>query len=398
MFSLESYREYFPQLRNGLIFLDSATSSLTPSIAIEKMTEFYHQFGAAVPVGVNSLAEEADYHLKLARKKISRLLGGVSQNLAFTPGLSYNLSIILHGLNFQKGERILTSIHGQHSLLLPLLQLKKSVGIGIDFIENTRGEIVPETIIEKMTDETRLVVLSHASLLNGQLIDVPSIAKIAHQKNALFFLDTSHSLMRTPLKFSEWDVDFLSCCSSLGCMGPAGIGLLLVKNELGERLFPMVVGNHSAQKVSRENFTPTPYPEGFEPGLLDIGKLIALVSSLQLLEEMRLDRIIQNEKQLGKIIKEELLAHPKITLYEPPSDNRVGLYSFNIDGMNPLDLSYILNESEKIIVRGGGLCAIPLMNALGVEGVVRASLSPINTHQEILTFIQTVQLIAQELT
>ncbi|MBD3192429.1 MAG: aminotransferase class V-fold PLP-dependent enzyme [Candidatus Heimdallarchaeota archaeon] len=398
MFSLESYREYFPQLRNGLIFLDSATSSLIPSVSINKMTDFYHQFGGAVPVGVHSFAEEADHQLKLARKRISKLLGASSQNLAFTSGLSYNLSIILHGLNFQKGERILTSLQEQHSVLLPLLQLKKQLGVAIDFIEDDdQEEITTETIGDKVTPTTRLVVLSHASLLNGQLRDIPSLTKIVHQRGALLFIDASHSLMRTPLKFSEWDLDFLSCCSSLGFMAPTGIGFLLVRKELGDQFSPLLVGNHSAREVSRETFSPASYPLGLEPDLMDIGKLVALLSSLSLLEEMKLTRIMQNERQLGKIIKEELLGHSKITLYEPPSDHRVGIYSFNVEGMNALDLSYILNESEKIIVRGGSLCAIPLMDLLGVDGVARASLSPINDQQDITTFTQTLELIAQEL-
>lgn len=398
MAKFERYREHFPQVKDGLIYLDSATSSLLPFVSINEMANCYKNYGAYIPAGANRFAEEVERLIRKARKTVSRFLGSRSENLAFTKGLAYNSSLILEGLNPKKGDRVLTSIAEQHSLLLPLLKLKKSKGITIDFIEKIDGSISSEDISNNIYPETRLVALSHASVLSGGLLNVEEVAKVVHDHNSLLYLDASQSVARVPLNFDDWSVDFLSCTSSLGFMAPAGLGMLLVKDEIKERLNPIIIGNHTANWVSKDDYSLVNYPLKFEPDELDIGLLVALTTSIELLEEMSLDRIIQNEEELGQIIQEEFNDCPKIELFDPEADHRVGIYSFCVEEINPHDLSFILNESANIIVRSGSLCALPLMNKLNKNGIVRASLSPFNNMEDVTSFLEAIELIINELT
>jgi cysteine desulfurase/selenocysteine lyase len=79
---------------------------------------------------------------------------------------------------------------------------------------------------------------------------------------------------------------------------------------------------------------------------------------------------------------EQLGELPFVTVYGPPPERRVGLVSFNVEGIHPHDVAQIL-DWEGIAIRAGHHCCQPLMSRLGVAATNRASFYLYTIHEEI---------------
>ncbi len=89
---------------------------------------------------------------------------------------------------------------------------------------------------------------------------------------------------------------------------------------------------------------------------------------------------------------DSLYNNPKIRLYGVPrgtEDEKIPVFSFSVDGVHHEDLALILDKMG-IAVRSGQMCAEPLMERLGITGVLRASIAPYNTMQEAEYFIMSL--------
>ena len=80
----------------------------------------------------------------------------------------------------------------------------------------------------------------------------------------------------------------------------------------------------------------------------------------------------------------------RIVLYGVPrgtNDEKIGLFSFSVKGVHHEDLALILDKMG-IAVRSGQMCAEPLMDRMGVTGMLRASFAPYNTMEEAEYFVK----------
>ena len=89
---------------------------------------------------------------------------------------------------------------------------------------------------------------------------------------------------------------------------------------------------------------------------------------------------------------------PKVEVYGPEPENKIGITTFNVGELNPHDVALALDVSADIMVRSGHHCAIPLAkNLLRKTGTVRASAYFYNTKEEIDKLVSTVREIAESL-
>ena len=67
--------------------------------------------------------------------------------------------------------------------------------------------------------------------------------------------------------------------------------------------------------------------------------------------------------------------------------DKTGLFSFSVEGVHHEDLALILDKMG-VAVRSGQMCAEPLMDRMGVTGMLRASFAPYNTMEEAEYFVK----------
>jgi cysteine desulfurase/selenocysteine lyase len=100
--------------------------------------------------------------------------------------------------------------------------------------------------------------------------------------------------------------------------------------------------------------------------------------------------LVENNDTIRNYILSELLNDERIRLYGVPhgtNEDKIPLFSFSVNGVHHEDLALILDKMG-IAVRSGQMCAEPLMNRMGVTGMLRASFAPYNTMEEAQYFIK----------
>ncbi|MCP8315350.1 MAG: cysteine desulfurase [archaeon] len=393
---MNEVREDFPILKSGLIYLDSAASSLTPEQVIAKMLEYYREYRANTGRSLYRIADRATNALEEARKSVAKLIGARKDEVAFVRNTSEGLNFVASSLKFKKGQNIVTTAIEHHSNFLPWLKVSREKGLRLKIINPTNFLLNVEDFEKQIDDDTRVVAITHISNVLGSITPVKDIVDIAHEHGSLVALDGAQSVPHIPLSVKEIDVDFLSFSGHKMC-APTGIGGLYVKSDVLNELEPVFVGGESVDKVSFDDYTLADFPASFESGTLPIAEAIGLGEAACYLMKIGLENIVANDKRLIELLYKLLSAIKGLKIYSPSQEKISSIISFNIGNLDPNDVALFLDVSSNIAVRSGFMCAQPLVkNLLGSRyGVVRASTYLYNIEEEIETLAEKIEEIAR---
>jgi len=111
MFDLKKIRKDFPILETGIIYLDSAASSLTPEPVLHKMLEFYRRYRANVERGIHRLSQTASEEYERAHEKVTDFINAKSDSeIIMTQNTTEGINIIANGLNWKRGGLLIKCI------------------------------------------------------------------------------------------------------------------------------------------------------------------------------------------------------------------------------------------------------------------------------------------------
>jgi len=404
--AVQEIRHDFPILKD-VIYLDSASTSLTPEPVLEAVLDYYHSYKANVGRGVYQMAQLADQRYRDAHRKAAEFIGGAGPEgmTVFTRNTTESINIIASGLKWKKGECIVTSLLEHHSNLLPWMRLKEK-GVDLRIVKPDKtGKIDLSDYEEAITKGTRLVAVSQLSNALGTVVPVKEIARICRERGAALLVDGAQSAPHMPIDVKDIDCDFF-CFSGHKMLGPTGTGVLWMrKGEEGEEreerveIEPLLVGGGMVEDVSDGGFVARPGYEGFEAGTPDISAGIGLGAAVDYLNRAGVEKIHEYEIRLTRRLLEGLEKIEGIEIYGPGRDSseaRGGVVSFGVDGLLPHEVALMLDQASNISVRSGHHCCIPLMKHLGLKyGTVRASLYLYNTENEIDKLLAALEQIAR---
>jgi cysteine desulfurase/selenocysteine lyase len=233
-----------------------------------------------------------------------------------------------------------------------------------------------------------MVSVVHVSNTLGTVNPVADLADLAHDHDALIFVDGAQSAPTRPVDVAAMDADFFAFSGHKMC-GPTGIGVLYGKEHLLEEMQPYLYGGDMIRRVTYEDATWEDLPWKFEAGTPSIAQGVAFAAAIDYLEAIGMEAIQAHEELLASYAHDRLAAFDDVTIYGPPGDDRGGLVSFNVDGVHAHDLSSIVND-HGVAIRAGDHCTQPLHDRLGVAASARASFYIYNTREEIDRLIEAV--------
>ena len=396
---VEKIRKDFPILKSGIIYLDSAASSLTPEPVLEKILEFYHEYRANVERGVHRLSVKASEECEEARKKVADFINAKSTSeVIWTRNTTEGINLVASGLKWKKGDKIVTTVLEHHSNFIVWLRVRDKWGAKVELAMPRKPEIkgiIDLADFEKLIDDkTKLVAVSHASNVLGVVLPVREIAQIAHEHGACVIVDAAQSVPHMEVDVQKLGVDFLAFSGHKMC-GPTGSGALYMKDELTEKVEPLIIGGGSIREVGADYYKLDGSPRRFEGGTIDIAAVIGLGAAVDYLTQIGMDKIEAHERLLLRRMYEGLTSLRSVEIYGPEPEKRVGIIPFNVGDLNPHDVALALDVSANIMVRSGHHCAQPLSKTvLCKQGTVRASCYLYNTLHEMDTFVSAVKEIA----
>jgi len=401
LLDVETIRRDFPILRTGVIYMDSAASSLTPEPVLNKMMEFYHRYRANVDRGIHQLSQKASEEYELAHRKVAQFLNAKSEEeIVMTRNTTEGLNIVANGLKWKKGDKIVTTLMDHHSNFIIWQRVRQRHGVKLEAIRPSGQGLLDLADFERAIDDsTRVVAIPHVSNALGTIVPIRDISEIAARRGALTVVDGAQSVPHMKVDVRETGCDFLAFSGHKMC-GPTGSGALYMKREVAAEVEPTFIGGGTIQDVSTDEYRLTSGWHRFEAGTPAIAEGIGLGRAVEYLTQLGMENVRAQELELGKELYEELRKIPKVRVYGPEDlKSRVALVSFNVGELSPHDVALALDVSKKIMIRSGHHCALPTMKeVIHSDGTARASLYIYNTADEVGVFLSTVEEIARSLT
>jgi cysteine desulfurase/selenocysteine lyase len=285
-----------------------------------------------------------------------------------------------------------------HSNFITWLRVKHRYGTRVEVVYSNPEGIFELSDWEKAIDDsTKLVAVTHVSNVLGCIVPIKEIIQIAHEHGAKVLVDGAQGVPHIKTDVQELGVDFLAF-SGHKMLGPTGSGGLYIANTELETTDPLCIGGGTIIDVSIDDYVLAVPPMKYEAGTPAIAQVIGLGAACNYLCNVGLKNIEKWDLKLANKLLDGLTEIKGVKVYGPkePKD-RVGLATFNIDGLNPHDVALTLDLEYDIATRSGHHCALPLMKELFSlnEGNVRASTYLYNTHAEIDRLLSAVKEIAE---
>jgi len=402
MFDVEKVRQDFPILNTGIIYFDSASSSLTPEQVLQKMLKFYRDSRANVERGVHRLSQKASEQYNEAQSKVASLLNARSDNeIIMTKNTTEGINTIANGIKWKRGDKIVTSILEHHSNYVVWLRLKERYGVEVEVVMPrkpvTHGRLDPADFEKTIDNKTRLIAVTHVSNVLGSVTPIEEITRIAHENEALVLVDAAQSVPHMKVDVQEIGCDFLACSGHKMC-GPTGVGVLYMKDEVMEEVEPLTIGGGTIEDVDINSYKLNKTSKRYEAGTPPIAEVIGLGAAVDYLQKLGIKNIEDYEMELTKQMYNEFRNIPNVEFYGPEPEHKIGIMAFNIDSLNSHDVALALDVSANIMTRSGHHCALPLLkHVIKKDGLVRASTYFYNTKEEVTKLTETVSDIAHNL-
>lgn len=387
-----NHKKDFPIFKNQpeLVYLDSAATSQKPQQVIDAIIDFYSRYNANAHRGIYQIAEEATESVETVRKKVQHFIHArFPEEIIFVKNTTEAINLVAYAYgdkNIQEGDVIAVPASEHHSNFVPWQQLAKRRQAKIQILDiDENGKTVTQV------KNAKLITLSLVSHMLGTIANGKLVRKIKKQNN-IVVVDAAQAVPHLQVDVQDLDCDFLAF-SGHKMLAETGIGVLYIKKELHEKVDPFLFGGHMIDTVSVNETTFSHSPSKYEAGTLNISGIISLGAAIDYLQNIGLDKIHEHEKKLSQLCIEQLQKIDGVTIYGPKqTSQRSGVVSFTIDGIHSHDVAQILGD-EKICIRAGHHCAMPLHTRLGIPSSARASFYLYNTEGDVEKLIEGIQKV-----
>ena len=237
------------------IYLDhNATTPLLPEV-IDRMTgTLREEFGN--PSSVHHFGQQAKAAIDEARTEVATLLSADPSEVLFTSGGTESDNIAIRGAAEAleaTGRRHLIASSIEHEAVLNTLKALAKRGWRTTLLPvDQTGIVAPDALRAALADDTALVSVMHANNEIGTIQPIAELARIAHDRGALFHTDAVQSAAKLPVSVRSLGVDMLSI-SAHKFYGPKGVGALWIRRGL--RVLPLLTGGRQerSRRAGTEN-------------------------------------------------------------------------------------------------------------------------------------------------
>ena len=397
--SVTQIRALFPILDTQvygkpLVYLDNAATAQRPQAVVDCWKGLVEGANANIHRAVHHLAAQATDAYEGARNRVQTFINAAArEEIVFTSGAtaSINLVAFSYGQAFvNQGDEIIVSACEHHSNIVPWQLLCERKGATLRVLEpNEEGLLEPEKLSALLNERTKMVAITHISNVLGLINPVKELVAVAHKAGVPVLVDGAQGIVHEKVDVQDLDCDFYAF-SGHKVYAATGTGVLYGKRKWLEAMPPYMGGGEMIETVRFSGTTYAPLPMKFEAGTQNFNAAPTLIPALDFADAVRENPDVKAEQQaILDLVYGKLTEDKRIILYGTGKESRIPLFSFAVKGAHHEDLALILDKMG-VAVRSGQMCAEPLMDHLGVTGLLRASFAPYNTVEEAEYFVKSL--------
>lgn len=396
-------RFHFPVLTRypGLVYFDSASTTLVPQVAIDAATEFLSNTGSSSRRGAHMLAVQGGQIVEEARKGLADFVSMDSSQVTFQKSISSAIASFALGYDWKKEgkDTILVAESEEHSTLVALQRVSQLLGFEIKSIPIDDYGVLDLGIFDNMiNDRVGIVAVGSTTVGWGIKNPLQDIADTTHNHGGVLLSDLSRSFGYDIQKLLKSGPDIAISSANTSFFAPPGLTLQYIDESLGAKHIPGVLGSSTVSNVYMTSHDIALQPDKFESDTLNIPAIAGLSASIDYLLGFDVTEIQSHFKTLAKHTLKRLNQIEGLLLFGHSDDTSM-LFGFNLgdeDMISCHDVSLFLDESN-IATRSGLLCAHPLVKKAASEGIIQVSYSLYNTTEEIDLLADTLEVISKDL-
>ena len=325
-----------------------------------------------------------------AHARVARAFGiGDPTRLLLTPGCTSALAVGIADHPWQEGDRLVVSGLEHHALFRPATLLAER---GVEVVVVDRGRDAPldlEALARALSQgRVRLVAMTAACNVTGELLPTEEIIALAHEHGALCLLDAAQPAGWLPIDVGALGVDLLAFAGHKALQAPWGIGGLYVASHVA------MTSPEAACELPRDGGAAgcATMPGYCDVGSVDRAALAGLAAALDWLE-----RPAQGERlaagrdriaRMAEVLTERAGVH-RVGVREPT--RRLPTLAFTVEGRASAEVAADF-AARGILVASGLQCAPQAHEALGTapEGAVRVSVGPQTTDDDVDRVLEAI--------
>lgn len=389
--ALDEIRSHFPQCSQdpSFCYLDSAATTLKPSIMIDAIADFYRNRYATVHRSIYPVAQSATDRYEEVRQQIASLFGCEADQIIFTKGTTEAINLLTHTLGMicrdqPARNQIFLERSAHHANFVPWQLGQKLFPFDLHFRhreEFEKGSLALDKGLLALS-------LAHISNVTGLELDFSNLAHKVKKLGGYTLVDGAQGFTSLLTKSAKERKEFLEpvdayCFSAHKVYGPSGLGVLYLSRSLLEKLGPYQGGGEMIDQVALSGTSFAPAPLLFEAGTPPISAVIGFGASLDFLSRIDLRQKFKQLSMMRDRFVKDLQAIPQVQMVLGEHIGRGSVIAnFTINGAHPLDVATLLGH-EGVALRSGHHCAQVAMRDQGIEHSLRLSLGIYNTEEEI---------------
>lgn len=304
-------------------------------------------------------------------------------HVIFTLNATMSLNMVLNGL-LKAGDHVITTMVEHNAVNRPLHLLEKEKNVLVTrLVCSEDGSLDTKQIEQAIRAETKVLVMTHASNVLGTILPVKECFEQAKKYGVITVLDSAQTAGILPIDLQKMSIDVLTFTGHKSLMGITGIGGFVLGEEIEGKIMPWLTGGTGSVSQSFEQ--PLSLPDKFEAGTQNILGIISLKSSIQMIQSIGIEKILNHERFLTTRFLTGLKQLPLQILGTQCAEKSVAVISITVPHLDSGELAQELATRFNIVTRSGLHCSPLAHETAGTlkTGAVRFSFGWETTIDEI---------------
>ncbi len=372
------------------LYLDNAATSFPkPCAVLDAMVRYANELGASAGRGAYREAIDTGSLIAECRRRLKRLFHGErAEHFIFTLNCSDALNLAMKGLVRPSAANHAICTHIDHNSILRPLHAMEAAGLLTQTrvpVDSRNGLVDPGDIRRAIQPDTRMIAITHVSNVTGTVQPIREIGTIAREAGVPLIVDAAQSAGHVPIDVQADQIDLLAAPGHKALFGPLGTGFLYIRPGLEKLLRPLREGGTGS--ASEFAVQPDFLPDKYEPGSHNAIGIVGLSEGVKWVTEQTVEKLAADEMDLTRMFLNGVSGVEGLTYYGPQGvRDRIGVFSVRVEGLEPSELSGVLESVYGVLTRSGIHCAPLAHAAIGTAasgGTTRFSFGPFLSKQDI---------------